>query len=299
MKVSFILLSLLFVGCAGVKESTKNEIVKSPKISFILNEGLMHPESVLYSHKHKMIFVSNVASGNPLEVKRVSYISKISPDGKIVKSKWVEGLRAPKGMAIVGDDLYVSDVNDIVKIDIKNGKIIYRINVKGSKFLNDVAVDKNGNVYVSDMLANKIHIVKKNKESVWLENGPLMGPNGLYVGSADHLLVANWGWTIDAKTFATKTMGQIIALSLDEKPKLLSTSEEPTGNLDGIDFDNNGYLWVSDWVNGNVFKVTKSGKSEKVYNFGTGTADISFAKELKLLLIPQMNENKIIAVELD
>ncbi|HXH29175.1 MAG TPA: hypothetical protein VNJ01_00010 [Bacteriovoracaceae bacterium] len=56
-----------------------------------ITEGIKHPESAIYSEMHGVFFVSNVASGNPLETKEVGYLSKISVDGKTVQAKWVKG----------------------------------------------------------------------------------------------------------------------------------------------------------------------------------------------------------------
>ena len=70
-------------------------------------------------------------------------------------------MNAPKGMAISSDSskLYVSDITDLVEIDIANGKIINRYNAPGSAFLNDVVSDGQGNIYVSDTGTNTIYEV--------------------------------------------------------------------------------------------------------------------------------------------
>ncbi len=51
-------------------------------------------------------------------------------------------------------------------------------------------------------------------------------------------------------------------------------------------------------MNGDIFTMTKQGKVKKMFNFGQGTADISFAKGLNLLMVPQMNESKLIFLQL-
>jgi hypothetical protein len=52
-------------------------------------------------------------------------------------------------------------------------------------------------------------------------------------------------------------------------------------------------------MNGDVFKIQKDGTAEKMYNFSQGCADISFSQDLNLLLVPQMNESKVMAVKID
>lgn len=302
MKAFAFLAIILVASCSQgpkIKKSQETEsFTADPKISFTVTEGILHPESALYSKKHDSIFVSNVASGNPTETKRVGYISKLAPDGKVIKSKWVTNLKAPKGMAIVKDHLYVSDVNEVVKIDILKGKILKTWKVKNAQFLNDVVADAKGNVYVSDMNANVIHIIKNDKLTDWIRSPKLRGPNGLFTDGSEHILMGQWGSEVDPKTWVAKKPGHLTVLSLKEKNPEVSEQKSLTGHLDGIDSDTAGNLYVSDWINGDVWKVKKTGEATKRFNFGQGTADISVAKELNLLLIPQMSQNKIIAVEL-
>ena len=77
---------------------------------------------------------------------------------------WVTGLNAPKGIAISNDNskLYVSDITELVQIDIASGKIIKRFNAPGSSFLNDVVADSHGNIYVSDTDTNTIYKLDTN-----------------------------------------------------------------------------------------------------------------------------------------
>ncbi len=47
---------------------------------------------------------------------------------------WVTGLNAPKGMALVKNTLWVADVDQMVAIDITEGKILKSIPVEGAGF---------------------------------------------------------------------------------------------------------------------------------------------------------------------
>jgi streptogramin lyase len=124
---------------------------------------LKNPESVLYAPKQDTLFVSNI-DGKPDEKDQKGFISKLSPsNGSIVELNWIVGLNAPKGMAIYNNSkLYVSDITDLVEIDTVNGQIIKRLNAPGSAFLNDVASDRLGNMYVSDTVTNTIYKMDRN-----------------------------------------------------------------------------------------------------------------------------------------
>jgi sugar lactone lactonase YvrE len=297
MKSIFIAAAMLaFAGCSSSPKKDKNVEVK-PNIAFEISEGILHPESIIYSPIHSAFFVSNVASGNPTETKPVGYLSKISKDGKVINAKWVTGFHAPKGMAIVGDDLYVTDVTRVHKVSISKSKIIKTFNVKNSKFLNDAVADDKGNVYVSDMFSNILYRIHKDRLDDWLQDPRIEGGNGLFTDGKEHLLMVKWGPNIDAKTLKTSSPGNMAIIPF-AKTNEIGIVSEIQGNLDGISVDAAGVLWISDWMNGDIFTMNKQGKVKKMFNFGQGSADISVAKELNLLMIPQMYQNKIIFVQL-
>jgi sugar lactone lactonase YvrE len=285
-----------FVGCSSKSKDGKPEKIK-PNIAFEISEGILHPESIIYSVQHEAFFVSNVASGNPLETKPVGFLSKISKDGKVINAKWVTGFRAPKGIAIVGDDLYVTDVTRVHKVSISKSKIVKTFKVRNAKFLNDAVADAKGNIYVSDMFSNILYRIQEDKLAVWIQDPKLEGSNGLFTDGKEHLLVVKWGTGIDPKTFQSKTPGDMATVLLSNTNEIHLTNTIQ-GNLDGITVDDKGVLWISDWMTGDIFTMNKQGKVKKMFNFGQGTADISFAKGLNLLMIPQMNQNKIIFLQL-
>ena len=106
-------------------------------------------ESVLYSEDQNLLFVSCI-NGNPTEKNGKGYIALLEPDGTLKELNWVTGLNAPKGMGIWDGKLYVTDIDELVVIHIKKAEIVDRIPVKGSSFLNDIAIDADGTVYFSD-----------------------------------------------------------------------------------------------------------------------------------------------------
>lgn len=289
----FKILPLVFIMMSCSHLSPKNKIV------FTITEGIHHPESVIYSASEKAIFVSNIVSVNPVETKRLGNISKYSADGKLLQSPWISGLKAPKGMAIVGNFLFVSDVDQVVKIDIQKAVIVETITIKGAKFLNDVAADQEGNIYISDMMTDTIHVWNKGGIKIWLQSSFLRSPNGLYTAGKEHILLASWGNPINPANFQTEKLGALSSISLKNPSAKITEEESLKGNLDGITADAKGNLWISDWMNGDIYQVKKTGEASKVFNFSQGVADIFFAKELNLLLVPQMNESKVMGIKLE
>src|SRR6185312_17381133 len=104
-------------------------------------------------------------NGKPTQKDQNGFISKVSPaNGSIIELNWVTGLNAPKGIATSNNKstLYVSDITDLVEINIDNGKIMKHFNAPGSAFLNDVVSDNQGNIYVSDTITNTIYKLDTN-----------------------------------------------------------------------------------------------------------------------------------------
>ena len=84
------------------------------------------PESILVDVKRDEYLVSNI-NGAPTDKDNNGFISRVAPDGKISELKWLEGgkngltLNAPKGMALVGNTLYVADL-DVVRVFNRSSK---------------------------------------------------------------------------------------------------------------------------------------------------------------------------------
>ncbi len=102
--------------------------------------GFATPESVLWDPDQDVYFVSNI-NGQPLAADDNGFISRINPETLQIDAKWIDAakpdiiLNAPKGMAILGDDLYVADLSVVRKFDRKTGKPKGEIPIPGSTFL--------------------------------------------------------------------------------------------------------------------------------------------------------------------
>ncbi len=246
--------------------------------------GFKNPESALFDAEARTVYVSNV-NGEGTAKDGNGFISKVSPDGKVVAMDWVTGLDGPKGLAKVGGKLYVADIDKLAEIDIASGKVVKTYDAKDAKFLNDVAADAAGTIYVSDMATNTIWRLSGGTFEVFLNDAKLEGPNGLLV-EGDTLLVGAWGVMTDG--FATKVPGHLKAVSLKDKTITSRGDGAPTGNLDGLEPFGDGTYLVSDWMAGKVLSMTADGKTAELTNLGQGTADLGYDPSTKTAFIPQM-----------
>jgi hypothetical protein len=127
-----------------------------------------------------LLYVSNI-SGTPTDKDGNGFISLLTADGAVQKLHWVDGLDAPQGMGLYGNRLFVTNIDEVVEIDVLKAAIVARYHIEGSKFLNDIAVDRNGDVYISDMQDNTIYCLKGGEVNKWLNDSQLTSVNGLCI----------------------------------------------------------------------------------------------------------------------
>src|SRR5829696_2360755 len=317
LSMKSLVLTLLLIVISGMALSTglntmlnNNQVVQAQQEQIKINKVwetpdiLKNPESVVYAAKQDTLFVSNI-DGKPDQKDQKGFISKVYPsNGTITELNWITGLNAPKGMAIYNDSkLYVSDITDLVEIDIANGRIIKHYNAPGSSFLNDVAYDNHGNIYVSDTGTNTIYKLDTNLKNntslqVWLQSPELNSPNGLYVDSnKTKLIVVSLGDL--SKPGAGMKIVNLENKTITTLGKEGTTS--PFGGLDGIESDTTGmHYYVTDNPVGKVYTVNADGTG-----YGTlidlqrqGTADLEFIPGQNMIIIPIMQDNKIAAYKL-
>lgn len=244
-------------------------------------EGLRVPESVLVVGKGRnaYLLVSEV-EGRGSELDGVGGIAKLSMDGKILAKDWVRGLSAPKGMATYKGKLFVSDIHEVVVIDLASAKILKRIEVADSVFLNDIAVDSKGIVYVSDTRTNKVHRIENTNVETYLED--VKGANGLTVVN-DVLYVAGGDslWRVPSNK------------------KMHKIAEGFAENADGVEMIKPNEFVVSCWA-GITYHV-KNGKLKVLLDTreqGTNTADIGWSRRSRTVYVPTFNGNSVAAYKL-
>jgi DNA-binding beta-propeller fold protein YncE len=252
---------------------------------------LKQPESVVYDILRRSIYVSNI-NGEPLEVDGNGFISLISNDGTIEKLKWIDKLNAPKGMAMLGKKLFVSDINELLVINVETATVINRYKADKNSFLNDVAVTSKGEVYVTDTTMNRLYRLYNDQFDIWLENPKLENPNGLYIDN-DNIFVASWGIPTDG--WVTDIPGHILVISTEDRSIKDFSEGTPIGNLDGLSkYDEHSFL-VTDWMQGELKLINSDGKVDTLLELGKGTADILYLRSKNLLLIPHMKKGHLVA----
>jgi len=244
-------------------------------------------ESVLYDPKRDVLYVSNFDQFNMGNPRAQQFISKVSLDGKIEKLKWADSLNNPLGMTIHQDKLYTAERNAVAEIDLDAGKVINRYPIPGSIFLNDIAIDNAGTIYLTDSRKNTIWRYAEGKAEEWLTGVEVEDPNVLYFYNKKILFGNSDDRCLKSVNLQTK------------KVKTIARFEK--GFVDGLRVDNDGNYLVSLW-HGVLYRVTPGGDVTEILDTSTRgiySADFEYIKEKGLLFIPTFFGNTVTAYKLD
>jgi hypothetical protein len=236
-------------------------------------------ESILYDDATGTIYVANI-EGDASDKDGKGSISIVSKEGEITDADWVSGLNAPKGMGIMDGKLYVTDIDEVVEIDIEGASISNRYPLEGAQFLNDLDAH-DGKVYFTDMRAGKIHVLEDGKISTFAEgqgsiNGLRVSENGTLYGLDGEGL----------KKYADDGSFEII-------------NSVVTGGDGLVIIDENTFI-ASRWK-GEIFLI-QDGKETKILDTQeaeSNTADIDFIEDENIVLVPTFLKNKLVAYQLN
>ncbi len=240
------------------------------------------PESVVYNPQNDLLLVTNMNAIHDDAPDGDGFISLLKLSGEIENLHWITGLNDPKGMAIYGGRLYVGDLSELVEIDLASAAVVKKYAPAGARFFNDVTVDKDGTVYVSDSFDNKIYRLKNGKIEVWLEGAALDMPNGL-LAEKDRILLANMN------------QGKIYTVDPKSKKATLWTKEIP--RVDGIATDARGTYLASSWE-GEVYYLNAKGENWKVLDTRSSkinAADLTYIEKGDFWVVPTFFGNKVVA----
>lgn len=281
--------ALILGGCSfSGDEVTSNEPLGANTITMSwesAGDGLDTPESVLHDQDAGVIYVANINSSESGKnwADNGGYLSTLDENGSLKQKKWVEGLQAPKGMAVHNGKLYVADLDTVVVVDTSTGKVLAKHSApEGTKYLNDIIYNpETDTAYVSDSSQSAVYAVDSSGEFTlfYQSEGDDAFQNGLYLDDKNIIMAG--------------TRGAIKSLSLsDGSVTTIATGIE--GSIDGIwRYDSSGFL-VSVWQGGIYFVGNNGEVTEITKSAPERTADVSYSSKLKLLLVPDFKD-KVIA----
>jgi len=255
-----------------------------------IDTDLIKPESVVYDEQRDVLYVSNIAAGGGSDKDGIGYISIVSTDGEVLNTEWISGLDAPKGLALNGDTLYVSDIDRLIEIDVSAGAISNVYPATDAQFLNDVAVDHYGFVYVSDTRQNRIYRLAYGSFELWLDDERISRPNGLFAKRGRLIVAAG-----DPSADRPDRSRYLSSVNLWTKAIRPLRDQEPIGALDGVSKSNSGGYFLTDYRSGEIFHYTRKSGATVLETLERGTADLTYRKDANILYLPVLDTSKLIA----
>jgi sugar lactone lactonase YvrE len=262
-------------------------------------DSLHEPESVRYDADQDKFFVSNM-NGPMLRKDGNGFISRLKSDGTMDEQKWIQSgkngakLDAPKGMAIVGDTLWVADIDHARAFNRRTGAVVADIDLsgQGATFLNDIAVGGDSAIYITDTelastpTGNLVHakadrifrIGSDRRATIAVQNDRLSRPNGIiWDASASRFVVVPF----NGDTIMTWKPG-----SNDVTPLVTGP-----GEFDGAGLLN-GRLYVSSKAT-NAIHALVGGQLVKMIEHVDDPADFEIDSKENRIAIPLTSSNRV------
>lgn len=254
--------------------------------------GFQAPESVIYDSQADIYLVSNI-NGSPVDRDDNGFITRLAPSGAVKARKWIDGARpevelhAPKGMAIVGDTLYVADLDTVRTFDRRSGAPKEQIAIPGAVFLNSIAAGPDA-VYVSDTGVDRdfkpvdgggaIYEIRGGAVKQIARGVELRGPNGLAAQGEDLWAVSFLGNALYNVT-ADGRIAEITTL--------------PKGQLDGFVILPGGNFLITSWEAQGVYAGRPGAEFTLRLSDLPSPAGIGFDTKRHRLLVPSLQKDKV------
>jgi len=260
--------------------------------------GFSTPESVLHDSTQDIYFVSNI-NGSPTAKDNNGFISRLRPDGAIENLKFIEGgragvtLNAPKGLAVLGDTLWVADIDMVRAFNARTGALVDSVKLDSAVFLNDVAIAPTGAIYITDTgirfddVGNVLHPGPDRVFRIGPDRKVTVAARGDSLGWPNRITVDPVG-----KRFIIVSFGAAKSV-LAWKPgdKTAHAIAKGAGGFDGVEVAGSRIL-VSSWADSTV-SAYETGQEVKVITGVPSPADIGYDAKRNRVLIPIFSGNRV------
>ncbi len=257
--VLVLLVSLGFFAC------DKEVAVKELPNSFPMKELSLYPEGIVYSSSLEKTFVGSYYKGKIITVDLqgnksdfVSDTSLVAVVGMAIDSKNNRLLvcNADAGISQRSATATTGVLAEVIAYDLTTGAKIKTINLAGlyagGNFLNDLVLDNNGNIYVTNSFAPVIYKIDANDNpSVFVTDTIFNVPQGTF--GLNGIVYHEDNYLIVGKSFG----GILYKIPLNNPTSIHQiTLDAPVNSLDGLLLTGNKLMLVSNNFTGAPFDET-------------------------------------------
>ena len=289
---------VLLTGCGGTGEEGETTIA-AVDVSYV---GLQGPRAIIHDAEADVYLVSNIAGG-PLEEDEAGFVSRISPEGEVLDLQWIPGanetalLDAPKGMAIHGDTLFITDIRCVRIADRESGEIFETRCLDNVTSLSGIDAAPDGSLFLTDSGFQLVdgQVAESSTDALYrvtfreqqrgatLALGPdLNHPTGVAVGSRG--------------IFVTTAGGDLLRFTPEgQRTSLISTAGQ---SFEGVVFLADGGFAYSSSADGTVYHVDGTGSVSALLTGVGSPGDLGYDAGRNRVLVPLQAENRLLFVDL-
>ncbi|HSR17461.1 MAG TPA: hypothetical protein VLM39_05135 [Ignavibacteriaceae bacterium] len=273
--VKVIFASFLILAASGI-------LYAQPVKLWETGEIYKGPESAAYDSARGFLYVSNYTAGlKQGEQYGNNSIVKAKINGELIQIDWIKNITVPTGLCVFKDKLYIVERFGIVEYDLKGDSVSNKYNIKTSNFLNDITVDSDTNIYVSESDTDVIYKIKNGIVEKWIEGKSISRTNGVLADGSKLIIGVISDSSIKSVNLITKEIVRIAQLR--------------SGIIDGIKKCGSNYL-VSHFE-GSLFLVSSDGKIKELINIRNekiNIADFEYIEDQGLIIVPALYNNKLL-----
>lgn len=288
---SSILSLFLIFGCGPSEEEeapvqlTWDTVQDSTHRIGIIEGGLQGPESVQYDPGQDLYFISNF-NGGATDADSNGFISRANTAGVIDSLKFMTGteeypLHSPRGMYIIGDTLFVADMDGVHGFDRSSGEQIHFTNFTSLEpgFLNALAIGPDSALYVTDSSKPRLYRMAGENISIVVDSLPYPNNGITYDESNKRLILAAWNGGENFLTWDPLTS------------ELGEAGSGVGGNYDGIEPLGEGFI-VSSQAD-STLQLIQGGEGQIFVEVPGRPADIGLDTKRMQVLVPYIALNRV------
>jgi sugar lactone lactonase YvrE len=197
---TLLLGGLLTASCSDDDDDNAATPAAPDSVAFTVSN--LYPEGVQYDAKNSRFLVSSLTTGNVGQVKDDGTYSVFASGAGIISAVGMNLDDSRNRLLVASSNGTLRNIAKLVSFNRDNGQVLFNTDLGALRsapnhFANDIAVDNQGNAYVTDSFAPVIYKVDaQGVASVFLDNPQLAAPagafglNGIVFHPDGYLLVA-------------------------------------------------------------------------------------------------------------
>lgn len=243
--------SLLFMACDSEKKSGETSV--SLKSKYTVTDPGLYPEGIDYDSKNQKFLLSSLQKGAVYTMNLKGEISVFATSSKLVLPTGIYTDEIRNRLIVANADLGISQkstpgsagtVATVSIFDLSTGELIKEIDLKNftpdaGSCPNDIAVDNNGNIYITDSFSPIIYKLDTNYTASVFRNNTLFQPRPNEFG-LNGIVFHPDGYLLAVKTDTSK----LLKISLSDPENITEVTGTTFSAPDGIELDKNNNLVI-------------------------------------------------------